>query len=604
MRIDKILIVDDDFAFANRLKNGLKKFEILTAHNGYHALCLLATQRISLVVTDIDMPKLDGLELLAIMTRKFPHVVSIVSTPRQEGVLQKNTEGDSLLSYLNKPFDHIRLQSELIKVIDIMNKTPIMTGIYPASLLPLIHVSGKSCLLDIRTEGSKKGSFYFKKGVLCDAWHDNLTGREAVEEMLRWKPGKCWFKEPPELHSAKQVNGELTARIMEGTGVKPLAREQQENITVKLQPQVEPARRVTVQQKSASPKHHPRCKVLVVDDSRLIRQTLKKILSTDETLEIVGVASNGREALELIKQKKPDVVTLDIQMPVMDGLTTLKHMMIESPTPTIMLSAVALEGASIPFDTLKYGAVGFMAKPSNIASLDMPKQLNEIIHKIHLASGIKIESAKYIRSVSGKKKKAAGDRTGCKRVVCMGAAEGGYAALLKIIPYLSNDLPVAHLIMLHAIPQHVDAFINYLDRHCTIKIRRAVNGLPVEGATCYLASGKEYVSLQPGEAGNLTMQVNPAPSWSSGNSINMLMFSMAELFKEKSIGVILSGSGDDGTEGFKEIKRVGGTTIIQNPAYCLYKEMAENARKHTGKHSIMPESKIADTVNKICMQAL
>jgi len=621
MGIDKILIVDDDFVFVNRLKKGLQQFgqfDILTAPDGKYALRLLNRQEVSMVVTDIEMPKMDGLELLAVMTRQFPNVLSIVVTSLEENkALQKKTVGDSLFSYLNKPFDHFRLHGEIIKVLDTLDEIYFKAGIYLASMLPLVHIVKKSCLLEVRSGSSKTGSFYFENGMLRDACHEDLTGTEAVKEMLKWDPGKFWFKNLPESHVSTEVNGDLTALITQGTGLKPLVGGRKEKksktrLLRKPEPPTPPERPtplphqasietpVSAEQVSSLPESFPHCRVLIVDDSNMIRKALFNIFSTDKTLEIIGEAANGREALEIIKEKKPDVVTLDIQMPVMDGLTTLKHMMIQCPTPTVILSALTHEGTSLTFDTLKYGAVDFIAKPSGLISQDMSAQVKEIIKKVHLASEVRIESVKYIRSVGADKKLAGPGGIKCKRVVCIGAAEGGYGALLKIIPKLSTKFPAAHLVMLHANPQHVDAFVHYLNKHSAMNILRAKNGLPLNGATCYLASGKEHLSLHSEKNGTYVMHVNDVTHRSGRKSIDLLMFSVAEIFQRKSVGVVLSGSGDDGTEGIQEINRAGGTSIVQNPACCLYKEMAEHSLKYVDKKRILPEMKIAETINNLC----
>ncbi len=618
MGIDKILIVDDDFVFVNRLKSGLQQFgqfDIITAPDGKYALRLLNREKVSLVVTDIDMPKMDGLELLAVMTRQFPNVLSIVSTSLDDKSMQKKAVGDSLFSYLNKPFDHVRLHGEIIRVLDTLDEIYFKAGIYLASILPLVHIGKKSCLLEVHTGTSQKGLFYFDNGMLRDACHQDLTGQEALKKMLKWGPGKYWFKSLPDSHTTTEKNGDLTALIMEGTGLKPLAGNKSKNIKVKsggkTEPvsitgspppkpqQVVPKEPVPSEKVTSVPLPYSDCRVVIVDDSTMIRKALINIFGTDKSLEIVGEATNGKEALEIIKQKKPDVVTLDIQMPVMDGLTALKHMMIQCPTPTVILSALTHEGTVLTFDTLKYGAVDFIAKPSGLMSQNMTEQVKEIIKKVHLAAEVKIESVKYIRSVSADKKTTGPVRIRCNNVVCIGAAEGGYGALLKIIPKLSTDSPAAHLVMLHANPQHVDAFVNYLNMHSTMKILRAKNGLTLQGGTCYLASGKEYLSLHT-EKGNYSIRVNTAPHWSRRTSINMLMFSVAELFQRNSVGIVLSGSGDDGAEGLQEINRVGGTSIVQNPASCLYKEMAENCLQYVKKKRILPEIKIAETINTLC----
>ena len=660
MGIDKILIADPDFKFLASLKEGLQEFgqfKILTAHNGRQALNILQKHEVSILVTDIFMPEVDGLELLATITRQYPNVLSIVTIKPDNGTLKKQIAGDSLFSYLNKPYDHIRLHTELIRVLDCLDEIYFKPGLYLASILPLIYLARKTNLLVVTTEGNKTGSFSFKDGMLVEATCSDLRGEEAVREMIAWGPGKYTFKRLPKSQETSNIDEKLTSMILEGTGLVFKDEDQIKGIELDLGdlPDLTPAkvgagltRKATdpdlddpldqlIQQakgpipkksdlnrKKAAPAHELKqkaastveqptrdhrtdepvsgdlCKVLVVDDSRMIRKGLLKILATDDKLSIVGEATNGEEALELIKKHRPDVVTLDINMPIMDGLSTLKHMMIQCPTPTVMLSTLTHEGTSVTFDTLKYGAVDFMPKPSGLISEDMAAQAAEILSKIHLASGVKMESVKYIRSVETRPDENKDRQLACKRVVCMGAAEGGYGALLKIIPKLSLDHPVAYIVMIHANPQHIDAFVNYLSRHSPMKIQRVKDGMTLQGATCYLASGSEELSLAGGSANGFTLKVQLI-SPAERTTINKLMQSMTELLQEKSIGVILSGAGDDGSEGLQGIKKTGGVSIVQNPANCLYKEMAEKAMNHVDRSKILPESKISETINQLCM---
>ncbi|MCI5157443.1 MAG: response regulator, partial [Candidatus Electrothrix sp. AUS1_2] len=286
-------------------------------------------------------------------------------------------------------------------------------------------------------------------------------------------------------------------------------------------------------------------------------------------------AENGEEALQIIPQLKPDVVTLDVEMPIMDGLTTIKHLMIHAPTPTVMLSSMTVEGAEVTFDALKYGAVDFVAKPSNTGNADLEEQTAEIERKVRLAAEVEIEAVKYVRAVSQEKKDAlalALAEKKCERLVALGAAEGGYGALLKILPHLTAKYPVSYLVMLYAPSRHLDSFVKYINKLSPLIIRRAENDAKVEAGVCYLASGEEYLTIREVED-ELVLHLSAAPFATRRGSIDMLFFSMAERVREKSVAVVLSGLGEDGGEGMAEILRVGGTGIIQDPAVSLYREM-------------------------------
>ena len=339
-------------------------------------------------------------------------------------------------------------------------------------------------------------------------------------------------------------------------------------------------------------------KLLIVDDSKLIRRAISNIFTDQENIQVVGEASNGREALEILPKLNPDVVTLDINMPVMDGLTTLKHIMIKNPKPTVMLSSLTQEGASMTFDALKYGAIDFIPKPSRNNKDSLEKQGLDIIKKVKQAAEVEIESVQYIRSVLKGKSYDRPSGIACKNLFAMGASGGGYGALLKIIPQLLPDLPAAFLVVIYAALQHVDAFAAYLDDHSFIKVKRAKDKEPIEGGVCYLCSGEEYMTVH--SSGNkYNLKVNPSPFSERRGSINMLMLSIAEVMTNRAVGVILSGSGDDGAEGLGEVVRMGGRAIVQDPNCCLFREMPCAAIDKCKNTEIIPDVKIAEKINSL-----
>jgi two-component system chemotaxis response regulator CheB len=337
-------------------------------------------------------------------------------------------------------------------------------------------------------------------------------------------------------------------------------------------------------------------KLLIVDDSKLIRRAVSNIFKAQDNFQVVGEAGNGKEALDMLAGLNPDVVTLDINMPVMDGLTTLKHIMIKSPRPTVMLSSLTQEGASVTFDALKYGAIDFIPKPSRTNGDSIGEQELNIVKKIKLAAEVEIESVQYIRSIPKEKSDKRPDGIECKGLIAMGASEGGYGALLKIIPQIIPDLPAALLVVIYADSKHVDAFAGYLDSHSFVKVRRAKDGEGIKGGVCYLCSGEEYVTIHSSD-NKYNLQISPSPFAERRGSINMLMFSVAEAMGMRAAGVILSGSGEDGAEGLAEVIRAGGTAIVQVPKTCLYKEMARTALDRCEADLVISDVKIASAIN-------
>jgi two-component system, chemotaxis family, protein-glutamate methylesterase/glutaminase len=340
-----------------------------------------------------------------------------------------------------------------------------------------------------------------------------------------------------------------------------------------------------------------RKKLLIVDDSRFMRQAIGDFFAADDGIEVIGEAENGAEALEAIANLKPDVVTLDVNMPVMDGLTALKHLMIRSPCPTVMLSTLMKEGAQTTFDALRYGALDFVLKPSNLKGNDLERQRQEICRKVRLAAEVEVATMRYIRAVHSDKPQSSAP---AQRVVILGAAEGGYSALLKVIPHLKADIPgVAYLVVLYAAPAHVDVFTDYLERFSAMRVRRARDGEQIQTGVCYLSAGAEYVTFRH-QGNDLALHVTEAPfPWRRG-SINRVLFSAAEILGSQSCGVLLSGAGDDGAEGLSEVLGGGGMALVQDPRTCLDKEMVLNAQQACDLHCLsVPDLAISEMLNDL-----
>lgn len=336
-------------------------------------------------------------------------------------------------------------------------------------------------------------------------------------------------------------------------------------------------------------------KILVVDDSPFIRQAIVTIINDSVELQVIGEATNGIEALALIARLKPDLVTLDVIMPKMSGLTTLKHIMIFHPTPVIMLSSLTQDGAHVTFDALRYGAIDFIAKPSSLESSSLSVQARGIQQKIITAVKVKTSTIQYMR-VKPKPNNFWLPKNICKRIVVLGVAEGGYATLLKIIPNLKPHPATVYMVVFYETSAHVDSFITYLNHYSQLMVTRLQNNTQLETGICYLSLGEEYVTVH-GDQGNFNVHVSHAPFSSRRGSIDMLMFSVAENVGKRSLGVILTGAGTDGAEGLEEIVRVGGGALIQAPVNCLYKSMALSALNACEAEMVLADTEIAAEIN-------
>jgi two-component system chemotaxis response regulator CheB len=337
-------------------------------------------------------------------------------------------------------------------------------------------------------------------------------------------------------------------------------------------------------------------KILVVDDSGFIRRAIRSIFDADPQLRVIGEAENGRAALEMIPKLDPDIVTLDINMPEMDGLTTLKHIMIQYPRPAVMFSTLTQEGAKETFDALRYGAVDFLQKPSNRAPREIEDQKTAILEMIKAAAAVEMDTVRYLRRTANPEAYQDQKPSHCEGVIGLGASEGGYGALLKIVSQLKPELPVAYLGVLHADEKNIDAFVDYLDEYCAMPILKAKDGAEVVAGAFYLAAGAHYVNLLEVDGG-YRFQVSPAPFPDHQAAIDQAFFSIAERMGENAVGVLLTGKGEDGVEGVGEILRVGGSAIVQTPETCLCKERSRAAMERYENQHLAPVQLIGEAIN-------
>ena len=335
--------------------------------------------------------------------------------------------------------------------------------------------------------------------------------------------------------------------------------------------------------------------VLIVDDSTVLRKIVREMFAADKQLEVVGEAEHGLKALELIPALKPDVITLDVNMPVMDGLTTIKHIMIKNPTPVVMFSTLTGHGKSETFDALRYGAIDFLQKPSSLLKEDLKSQHELIISRVKNAARAGIETIRYLRPAHTMDLTKAPLKSTCRRVYAISSSYGGYGSLLGLIPELPVDLEAAFIATVYAIPAHVAAFANYLDGHSALRVFHAVDGQPVEAGCCYLASAFEAVTLD-NALGRPAFKVTPRVAAGLDHAADELMGSIADVAGARSGGIVLSGMGEDGIKGIGRILDGGGHVVVQEPKTCLCSETAAQVASTYGLPTVLPGMRMAETI--------
>ena len=338
-------------------------------------------------------------------------------------------------------------------------------------------------------------------------------------------------------------------------------------------------------------------KVMVVDDSALIRKLLTDILISDKELMVVGTARNGKDALEKIKKFKPDVITLDVEMPVMDGLTTLKHIVSKYKIPVIMISTLTQNGADLTLKALEEGAVDFLPKPTNVFGLNQNEVKNEIINKIKAAAKTKVEIVDVYKPIEKKKvynkKKSKGKFSS---ILAIGTSTGGPRALQNLIPQLPADINATIVIVQHMPPKFTKSLSDRLNATSNINIKEAEEGDILERGWGYIAPGDYHMTIVK-EANDLVVRLNQKPQvMGLRPTVDVLMESISKIKEYSKIGIILTGMGSDGAKGIKQMKDSNSSTIAQDESTSVVFGMPKAAIASGCIDLILPIDKIADSI--------
>jgi two-component system, chemotaxis family, protein-glutamate methylesterase/glutaminase len=305
--------------------------------------------------------------------------------------------------------------------------------------------------------------------------------------------------------------------------------------------------------------------VLVVDDSAFMRKLIKEFLSEDPRINVLDTARNGQEAIDKIKKLEPDVVTMDVEMPVLNGIEAVKIIMKQHPVPIIMLSSTTKAGAENTILAMEAGAIDFIAKPSGAISLDLHKVKTALIEKVITSSKAKLKPVitariPYINRTEQRIEK--NEKTNLTKLVLIGTSTGGPRALQEVISNLPANIDAPIIVVQHMPPGFTQSLANRLDSLSEVKVKEAEQNESIKNGTVYIAPGGFHVRLQEklGQA-FLTIDKEP-PVGGHRPAVNALFESAAKLKNYHKVAVIMTGMGSDGTLGIIELKKAGQTTVI------------------------------------------
>ncbi|MDP1832290.1 MAG: chemotaxis response regulator protein-glutamate methylesterase [Geothrix sp.] len=322
-------------------------------------------------------------------------------------------------------------------------------------------------------------------------------------------------------------------------------------------------------------------RILVVDDSPFMRKSLQKMLEEAPDLRVVATARDGLDALEKIQEHKPDIVTLDIEMPRMDGLTCLRKIMADHPMPVLMVSSLTQEGAQATLDALSIGALDFIPKENSFASLSILQIQHDLQEKVRrLATSPRFHrpppAPSAGRPATSAKPPAPPPPSGAglgsspqAELLVIGSSTGGPRALQDILPALPANLPVPCLIVQHMPSTFTRPFADRLDGLCQVHVKEAEQGEPLQAGTVYIAPGGIHMTYGArGPKGCIDLSPEPLSSLHRP-SVDVLFLSVSELFRGQVLAGILTGMGADGAKGMEQLKRKGAHTLAESEESCV-----------------------------------
>nr|WP_246325407.1 chemotaxis protein CheB [Dissulfurirhabdus thermomarina] len=303
-----------------------------------------------------------------------------------------------------------------------------------------------------------------------------------------------------------------------------------------------------------------------------MRKALVEILSRDEGIEVVGVARHGQEALEAIEQLRPDVVTMDVDMPVMDGLTAVKHIMVRHPLPVVMLSGLGGHGG-VTLEALRLGAVDFFPKPSGTISLDIHEQADQLLQVVKQAARVNSAAIRRVRLAEIRDFEVDGRGASVPGAVVIGAQQGSAGSLIRILDTVTPRFPIGLLVVQELSPPVLKSYAGELQRVIPWRLRVGEEG-PVEKGACYVSSYDRPLALEPeGEA----QAVRVVTLTDQEGALDGLFSQAAGIYKDKCLAILLGGAGMDGVEGLRAVHEAGGRTLVLKPEECVHGEASEAA---------------------------
>ncbi|MES2842964.1 MAG: chemotaxis response regulator protein-glutamate methylesterase [Pseudomonadota bacterium] len=344
-------------------------------------------------------------------------------------------------------------------------------------------------------------------------------------------------------------------------------------------------------------------RVVVVDDSALVRSLLTEIINRQADMACVGAAADPLVAREMIRELNPDVITLDVEMPRMDGLEFLSRLMRLRPMPVVMVSTLTEQGAETTLRALEMGAVDFVAKPRIGVSSGLQELAGDIVDKIRVAASAHVKrlppapaaGAAPAGSGTAEPPRAALPRVSTEKIICIGASTGGTEAIREVLMPMPADAP-AIVITQHMPPGFTTSFANRLNTLCRIRVQEAQHGQRILPGHAYIAPGGHHLRIDRSGSNYVAVVEDTEPVNRHRPSVEVLFKSAARVLGPNALGIMLTGMGADGAQAMREMKDAGSYNYVQDEASCVVFGMPRMAIQYGAAHEVLPLSQIAAAV--------
>jgi len=544
-----ILLVDDEHDFLAAMQRNFIKYldsvNVMIAASGQEALGILARESIDLIVADFMMPEITGLDLLFRIRSQWPNIDIIIMTGFCTAELRQTAEKNGCCRIFEKPFPMSDMRDAIMDILSHKQKgfTGILKRIHLSDLIQMCCMDGATESIRIR-KGAGESFIHIHDGEIIGAQCGDLNGEDAFFRIMGWPDGS--FETLTPMPGIQQtINRGWQYLLMEGARrVDEAGPEHQQ------QPEKEPGQPI---------------RLLIVDDSAIMIRALRDIFSSSDRLTVVGSAANGEEALKRIDELQPDIMTLDINMPVMSGGTALMHIMIKNRCPVVIVSSIAnsQSGAQI-LAFLRLGAVDFLNKPKN-SELEVQKR--HFIDTICRAAGAATLNFKRSREIperrpDGAEKPLSGQ---CKRVVAINSGPGGHADAIRLI----STLPaMGHTccILLQALPDEmVPVFADYIDRRSAMKVVPIYDGAPLTPGNCYIGTLARGWHVSEKQNGSWCLEDHLKTVDKNTDPFFFLARSITETKRLNLMGVLLSGAVVSNGQNLAALSKNGHRIIAHQP---------------------------------------